>query len=98
MAFASAQPRVYDVNMKATGIATTDVQVAQFISKLNKSPLLSEVNLVISDEFLQDNQKLRRFQIEMTLNPLAQVGADAAPAKLGGGDKTAAVPVEVPAK
>jgi Tfp pilus assembly protein PilN len=91
---AVVQPRVYDVTMKTTGIATTDVQVAQFISKLNKSPLLSEVNLLISDEFVQDNQKLRRFQIEMTLNPQAQVGADARPAKLG--DKTAAVPVEIP--
>ncbi len=35
---ASAQPRIYDVSMRATGVAETDVQVSQFITKLNKSP------------------------------------------------------------
>jgi Tfp pilus assembly protein PilN len=98
MAAAATKPRIYDVTMRATGIATTDVQVAQFISKLNKSELLSEVNLVISDEFMQDNHKLRRFQIEMTLDPTAHVGADAAPRKLKGSSSTAALPVETPSK
>jgi len=70
----SAPPaRVYDVHMKITGIANTDVQVAQFITKLNHSSLLRDVNLVISDEFKQGNDVMRKFQIEMTLNPDAQV-------------------------
>ena len=67
------QVTVYDVQMKLTGVATTDVQVAQFISKLNQSRLLTDVNLVISDEFVQENEKLRKFQIEMTLSPDAEV-------------------------
>lgn len=69
----AAQPRVYDVTLKVTGIASTDVQVAQFITKLNQSKLLRDVNLVVSDEFLFNKDKLRKFQIEMTLDPKAEV-------------------------
>ncbi|MGH7214943.1 MAG: PilN domain-containing protein [Tepidisphaeraceae bacterium] len=72
-ASAPPAPTTYDVHMKMTGIAATDVQVAQFITKLNQSRLLKDVNLVISDEFEQDSEKLRRFQIELMLNPTAQV-------------------------
>ena len=71
-----SQARVYDVLMRLTGIASTDVQVAQFISKLNRSDLLKEVNLVVSDEFKQGNDTVRKFQIEMSLNPEAQVSLD----------------------
>lgn len=68
------QIKAYDVTMKITGVATTDVQVAQFISKLNQSPLLKDVNLVISDEYKQsDDSQLRRFQLEATLDPVAVV-------------------------
>ena len=70
---AAPPARVYDVHMKITGVANTDVQVAQFISKLNHSALLRDVNLVVSDEFKQGNDVMRKFQIEMVLNPDAQV-------------------------
>lgn len=63
-----AQPKVYDVSLRLTGIAATDVQVAQFISKLNQCRYLKDVNLVISDEFTLDKETLRRFQIDMLLN------------------------------
>jgi Tfp pilus assembly protein PilN len=67
------QPRLYDVMMKVTGVADNDVQVSQFITKLNHSPLFKDVNLLISDEFERDGQKLRKFQIELTLVPDADV-------------------------
>ncbi len=75
------KPKVYDVALKITGIADNDVQVAQFITKLNGSPLLKDVNLVISDEFQQTRagssekmgDKMRRFQIDMALRPDAEV-------------------------
>jgi len=67
------QPIVYDVTMKVTGMASNDVQVAQFITKLNASKLLKDVNLLISDEFKSGDDKLRKFQIEMTLNPSAEI-------------------------
>jgi Tfp pilus assembly protein PilN len=69
-----------DVTLKVTGIADNDVEVAQFISKLNSSSLLKDVNLVISDEYRptqvpgdKAGDKMRRFQIEMTLRPDAEV-------------------------
>lgn len=68
----AASPGV-DVKIRLTGIADNDVQVAQFISKLNRSPLFKDVNLLISDSFQQDKATLRRFQIEMVLNPEAEI-------------------------
>ena len=65
--------RQYDVEVKLIGMATTDVQVATFISKLNGSPMLKDVNLVISDEFSAQDEKLRKFEIELMLNPSAEV-------------------------
>jgi Tfp pilus assembly protein PilN len=66
-------PASYRVAMKMTGIAATDVQVSQFLSQLNKSKYLSEVNLIITDLFQRDNEQLRRFQIELVLDPRAEV-------------------------
>jgi hypothetical protein len=56
------------------------VQVAQFITKLNQSTLLKDVNLVISDEYKggsgQDaNNVMRKFQIEMMVSPNADVAS-----------------------
>jgi Tfp pilus assembly protein PilN len=75
-----SEAKVYDVNIKITGIASTDVQVAQFITKLNQSTLLKDVNLVISDEYKggtgQDaNNVMRKFQIEMMVSPSADVAS-----------------------
>lgn len=67
------QPIVLDVTMKVTGVASNDVQVAQFITKLNGSRLLKDVNLVISDEFKNGDDMLRKFQIDMSLDPAAEI-------------------------
>jgi hypothetical protein len=69
-------PKIYDVTIKLVGVASTDVQVAQFITKLNGCQYLKDVNLVISDEFQQENETLRRFQIDMLLNPAAEPPPD----------------------
>ncbi|MBC8108953.1 MAG: PilN domain-containing protein [Anaerolineae bacterium] len=68
-----AEMKLYDVGMKLTGIAPTDVQVAQFIRKLNGSKLLKDVNMVITDEFTQDGEPMRKFVVECTLDPTAEV-------------------------
>jgi Tfp pilus assembly protein PilN len=68
-----AAPPGVDVKIRITGVADNDVQVALFISKLNRSNLFKDVNLLISDTFQQDKQALRRFQIEMVLNPEAEI-------------------------
>lgn len=76
---ANAAPEApkYDVYIKLSGVAETDVQVSQFITKLNRSKLLKDVNLVITDSFSKDKSddaaKLRRFQLEMMINPTAEV-------------------------
>jgi Tfp pilus assembly protein PilN len=91
----NAQARVYDVSMRLNGVATTDLQVSQFITKLNTSSMFSDVNLLFTEEHKQDgssDEKLRKFQIEMKLNKHAHV--DVASKPVLGGDKTAAVPLE----
>jgi Tfp pilus assembly protein PilN len=74
-----------EVRLNITGIARDDVQVAQLMSHLSKSPLFQKVNLVISDVYIDPRSdqskpdkatKLRRWQIEMTLNPQAEVRED----------------------
>jgi Tfp pilus assembly protein PilN len=67
------QPRAYDTTLRIVGVADNDVQVAGFITTLSKSPLLQDVNLVVSEEYELDKHNLRKFQIETTLNPDAQV-------------------------
>lgn len=79
------KPKVYEVALRLTGIAATDVQVAQFISKLNQCKFLKDVNLVISDEFALEDETLRKFQIDMLLDGAAE--APTAPA----GSKTVSV-------
>jgi Tfp pilus assembly protein PilN len=74
------QPLKYDVHMRFTGIADTDVQVAQYITRLNQCPLFKDVNLVIAENFDpqedkdQRRQTLRKFQIDLAMNPDAEVG------------------------
>src|SRR5687768_4071300 len=70
-----SEARVFDVSVKVTGVASTDVQVAQFITRLNQSPLLKDVNLVISDEYKDSEEAMRKFQIEMVVNPSADVAS-----------------------
>jgi len=73
------QAKVYDVNMKITGVAFTDVQTAQFITKLNTIKIFKDVNLLISEEYKdrdsEEGQQLRKFQLEATLDPSAEVTA-----------------------
>ncbi|HLL88851.1 MAG TPA: PilN domain-containing protein [Tepidisphaeraceae bacterium] len=83
------QPKRYDVTMRLSGVADNDVQVAQFITKLNACPLFRDVNLVITDEFTRTAHnarnatdakvgegtpdRMRRFQIELALRSDAEV-------------------------
>src|SRR5262249_22298593 len=70
-------PKLYDVSLKVSGTASTDIQVAQFIGTLNQSTLLTDVNLIVSEEYKDkdDEQQshMRKFQIEAKLDPNAEV-------------------------
>ena len=67
------QAKNYDVTVKVTGRADNDVQVAQFMAKLNQSEIVRDVNLVVSDEENVNEIRMRQFQIEMMINPSAEV-------------------------
>lgn len=69
------QPKLYDVYLKVSGIADTDVQVAQYLSRLSRSKLLKDVNLLVSEEYTKEESKMRKFQIEMMVDPEAEVQA-----------------------
>lgn len=77
---AAPAPKVFDVTLKISGVAYTDVQVAMFITKLNQSKFLQDVNLLISDQFKLNEEQVRKFQIEARLNPQAEVNPAAADA------------------
>jgi hypothetical protein len=75
------QAKQYDVTIKVTGIADNDAQIGQFIKELNKSKLVCDVNLIISDEFLVNDLKMRKFQVDMSIDPNAEVQPGALPSK-----------------
>jgi Tfp pilus assembly protein PilN len=72
-------PKVYDVFLRIEGIALTDIQIGDFMEKLKRSPLFRDVNLIYTEEITQreaggkSEEKLRKFQIELMLNPNAEV-------------------------
>ncbi len=57
------------VNMRLVGVAPTDVQVAQFMTSLSRSPMFADVNLAFSEEVnLMKDHLMRKFRIDMKLN------------------------------
>jgi Tfp pilus assembly protein PilN len=84
------QAKLYDVALKITGIAGTDVQVAQLITRLNQLRIFKEVNLLISDEYASAGTQLRKFQLEVLLDPQAEAIVEA--------DKTQTAALEVKEK
>ena len=77
------QPQVieYDIELDLKGIAYTDVQVAQYISALNRSDFFSSVDLQWIEQRERDETVLREFAIVARVDPKAEAGAgDAAEA------------------
>jgi len=68
-----SEAKVYDVFMKVSGTAYNDGQVSQYIARLTKSKILKDVNLSVTEEFVLGDDKLRKFQIEMMLDPDADL-------------------------
>jgi Tfp pilus assembly protein PilN len=69
-------PEQFDVFVKLSGVAPGDAQVAKFVSNLNESPLLAEVNLLLSAQLERgdpDAAGMRRFNLEMQLSPSADI-------------------------
>jgi len=69
------RPPAMDVTLTLTGTAPSDADVAGYMSALQKSPLLTGVTLVFSEEYQKNkvDPVLRRFNVEMHLNPDADL-------------------------
>ena len=75
------KPSEFDIKLKFTGIARDDIQVAQLISRLSHNGMFRDVNLIVSDNFSEPQpggakdkiENLRRWQMEMMINPQAEV-------------------------
>jgi len=92
---ATPQARQYDVTMRINGVATSDNLVGDFIGSLSKSKMFNDVNLLFTEELKGTGEdqdiKLRKFQIELRLDPRAQVDVAAAKAM---SEKSAAMPMD----
>jgi Tfp pilus assembly protein PilN len=67
-----ARIKVKRIQFTLGGLATTDVEVADYIGRLSADPIFEEVDLKFSEEFPYDeNTRMRRFEIVLRLNPKA---------------------------
>lgn len=73
---APPEPKLYDVSIKLSGVAADDVQVAQFIRNLSGSKLLQDVNLVVVQQAKMNGDEVRKFVLDMMINPAADLQAD----------------------
>lgn len=65
--------KVKRVRFRLDGLATTDIEVAEFLTRLNADPLFDEVDLQFSEEFAYgDGPPMRRFQLSFRLSAAAE--------------------------
>lgn len=57
-----------DVTVNLVGVAPTDVDVARFMTSLNRCQLFYDVTLVFSEQSQIRDQTLRRFRVELKVN------------------------------
>jgi Tfp pilus assembly protein PilN len=71
----AVKPSAVDVTMTLMGTAPTDADVSQYMAALQKSPLLTGVTLLFSEEYKKnkDDAALRRFSFDMHVSPDADL-------------------------
>lgn len=69
------KPPTVDVTVSLTGTAPTDADVASYLTALQKSPILTNVTLLYSEEYRKNKEDaaVRRFSLEMHINPEADL-------------------------
>lgn len=69
------KPPTVDVTVSLTGTAPTDADVASYLTALQKSPILTSVTLLYSEEYRKNKEDpaVRRFSLEMHINPEADL-------------------------
>lgn len=60
-------PKATRMTLLITGVARTDVEVAQFMNDLTKLPLFASVNLGFSEEIKIQDEPMRKFKIEAAI-------------------------------
>ena len=66
-------PPRYDVAITLIGVAPSDLEVSRYITELNLFSLVRDVNLLYSEEQEIDGQTMRKFSIDLKLDPNADV-------------------------
>lgn len=56
------------VKMDLTGVAPTDVEIAEYITALSSHPLFREVSLKFSEQSKVEDREMRKFGLSMVLN------------------------------
>jgi hypothetical protein len=71
------KPPVREVSVNLISVAATDADVAKYIAALSKCPILTDVNLLFSEEFKvakeEGTKHIRKFHVEMRINPRADL-------------------------
>ncbi|MFW6336937.1 MAG: PilN domain-containing protein [Phycisphaeraceae bacterium] len=57
-----------EMTIDLTGVANSDVDVAQFMTSMRAHPLYSEVSLVFSEQSELEEMEIRKFRIQMSVN------------------------------
>ncbi|MBN1846392.1 MAG: PilN domain-containing protein [Sedimentisphaerales bacterium] len=68
----AVEPLQWDTTIEITGLAPTDMQVAEFIANLDRSPLFRQVNLLYSEEHEVEEEMVRQFKLDLLLDPEAR--------------------------
>ena len=65
----TVEARKWETTIELSGLAMTDIQVAELIGQLNDSALINQVNLIFSEEKEVDEEMLRHFKLMVKLDP-----------------------------
>ena len=57
-----------ELSVDLTGVANSDVDVAQFMTSMRGHPLFDDVSLVFSEQSVLDDLEVRKFRIKMLIN------------------------------
>ena len=80
---------ITEVLLELTGLAATDVQVAQFIATLGRSSLFEEIGLAFSEESKLEDELLRKFRVMIRIHSDADVSSRTSHSSLfGSGPRT----------
>ena len=73
------EPAKWETTIEIIGISPTDNEVSRLMANLNKSirsGLFAEVNLIYSEEHEVQEENVRKFKLEVILNPKARASED----------------------